>query len=105
MGRQRDDDGRVIADMSGIEKPRLFGGLPGAFRGNGTEAGRAEEKRRSQAAGGDRGHVPPGWSEHIDLDGPERRAAVRGMLKGALLIGSVYLIIFAAVIALMYFLW
>ena len=91
MKKQYEDDGRTLADMSGVEKPRLMSDL---FQG----------ERKSPGHSSDSGKNSP-WSEHVNLDSEEKRAAVLGMLKAGLMIGLIYIGVFAGVIALLIFLW
>lgn len=82
-----DDDGRVIADMSGVERQRLL--IPRINWGRGSAP--AEE--------GDR----QGWESSFTPD--ERRMAVLGALKAALLIGLAFIVGIGAVILLMVLFW
>ena len=94
-----EDDGRVVADMSGVEKPSLLGSWFGIGRRPGrtpAERNASAESSRSRNAFGQ--GAP-------DLSGEERRAALRGVMKASLLIVFIYLGAFAALIALLLFLW
>ena len=87
---EEEDDGRVIADMSGIETPSLFAPFSG------------RKKRRE-------GEVPKvkndrPW-EDSSLNKKERFWYAMGALKAALLIGLAYLAGLAAVILLLLLLW
>ena len=84
--QEEEDDGRVIADMSGIETPSLFAPFSG------------RKKRRE-------GEVPKvkndrPW-EDSSLNKKERFWYAMGALKAALLIGLAYLAGLAAVILLL----
>ena len=94
MGREYEDDGRVIADMSGVGKESLSSGY--LFPGGDSQGARPGAKS---------GYESGRWNEHIELDREEKRAAILGMLKSGLLIGCIYLLGFAAVIILLLFLW
>lgn len=91
MKRRReypDDDGHVIADMSGIERqrlwiPRLGGRQPGPAR---PEAGERQD-----------------WESSFTPE--EQRLAVLGALKAALLIALAFIIGLGAVILLMVLVW
>lgn len=88
--QEEEDDGRVIADMSGIETPSLFAPFSG------------RKKRRE-------GEVPKvkndrPW-EDSSLNKKERFWYTMGALKAALLIGLAYLAGLAAVILLLLLLW
>lgn len=83
MGRRKippEDDGRVLADMSGITPRR--GSWPGERR-------QEPEQRQPEPA----------------LTRQERRWVVLGALKGTLLIAGAYLLGLGAVIALLLLLW
>lgn len=84
-----DDDGRTIADMSGVSHPSMFGHLAGSVR-------RKEEPR--QEAPQEEGENPP-------FTPKERRMYALGALKAALLIGLAYLVGLAAVIGLLLLVW
>lgn len=90
MSRKRvydDDDGRVIADMSGVERPRLL--IPRLRRG---QSGPPEQTGEKQD-----------WESSFTPD--ERRMAVLGALKAALLIGLVFIVGLGAAILLMVLFW
>ena len=72
-----EDDGRTIADMSGIERQPTF--LPHFHR--------------------------PWESAAGELTREERNAAIRGALKAGLLIAGVYILAAAALIVAMQLLW
>lgn len=81
-----DDDGRVIADMSGIERPRSL--VPQTKR---EEPGRpAQSQDRS-------------WESSFTPE--ERRMTVLAAVKAALLIGIVFIAGIGAVILLMVLFW
>ena len=89
-----EDDGRTIADMSGVERPSLFGHMPGEggdtaptpARHRGGRAGRSERDR-------------------INLTPEERRLAIWQALKYSLAIGSVYVVGLGLLILLLLWLW
>ena len=90
-----EDDGRTIADMSGIVPQRTF--LPrrkpreDAPSGEGFDLTPKEKRPWESAAG--------------ELTREERNAAIRGALKAGLLIAGVYILAAAALIVAMQLLW
>ena len=86
-----DDDGRTIVDMSGVERPSMFGHmLP---KKDNPVFSAPEEKS-------DRPWEDNGYSRS------ERRAAVFGALKAGLLIALAYIVGLGALIAiLLYVIW
>ena len=97
MARQRktydDDDGRTRVDMSGVERPSMFGHLPRSERKNPVFSA-PEEKNPNRP-----------WEDH-SLSRSERRAAIRGALSAALLIGLAYIVGLGILIAiLLYVIW
>ena len=87
-----EDDGRTIADMSGIERQPTF--LPHFHRKrsdfSAPDAPRANDRPWESAAG--------------ELTREERNA-IRGALKAGLLIAGVYILAAAALIVAMQLLW
>ena len=81
-----EDDGRTIADMSGIERQPTF--LPHFHR------------KRSDFSAPDAPRTNDG-----ELTREERNAAIRGALKAGLLIAGVYILAAAALIVAMQLLW
>ena len=77
-----DDDGRTIADMSGLD-------FPGAFSFRGVRPKKPEPEREEERSGtNDRP-----WEAQMDqFSRSERRMAILGALKAALLIGSAYIV-------------
>ena len=88
-----EDDGRTIADMSGIERQPTF--LPHFHRKrsdfSAPDAPRANDRPWESAAG--------------ELTREERNAAIGGALKAGLLIGFTFLIAGAVAILAMQALW
>ncbi len=81
-----DDDGRVIADMSGIDDRPVVSrwlGLP-----QGSEPKRQIKTQPSQ-----------------EMDSEERRFFIFGAMKASLMIGMVYVVIFAIVIGILVLIW
>ena len=88
--RDFEDDGRTIADMSGIERPSLF-----AFRRPGTsKAPSSFEQERPQKA-----------RSEEKLDRKQSRTYIAGALLAGLLIAAVFIICGAIAIALMTLFW
>ena len=85
--RYDDDDGRVIADMSGVERQPMF--IPDA-----DSISRVREKR-ADLAGPQESRYSHG-PEYLDKEG--RRAMIGGALSALFLVGGVLAAAFAAVI-------
>ncbi len=84
-----DDDGRVIADMSGVERtPVLVPGAEAVRRAGEARPDFAEPEERKFASG----------PEYLDKEG--RRAMIGGALSAMLLIGGLLAAGFALVILL-----
>ena len=77
-----DDDGRTIADMSGLD-------FPGAFSFRGVRPKKPEPERE-----GDRSeNADRPWEAKKDqFSKSERRMAILGALKAAMLIGAAYIV-------------
>lgn len=85
-----DDDGRTIADMSGLEPmPMLFPRIPKAKKGPGEPEGSDDRP----------------WENGEAFTDDQRRAAVGGALKAALLIAGAFLVAGAIAILLMQAAW
>ena len=89
-----DDDGRTIADMSGIEPQPML--IPRIRR----RRDRADFREPDAPAANDRP-----WDASGELSREERNAAIGGALKAGLLIGGVFLIAGALAILAMQALW
>ena len=87
----RKDDGRVIADMSAVERTPLM--IPRVRREDGV---RKQQEREEPSA------AP---QQSFSLEREERRAVIRGALHAGLLVGVVLFASFAALILLISFLW
>ena len=86
----QDDDGRTIADMSGIEpSPMLFPRLP-----------RKEKRSQAPQSAADRP-----WEGQEQFTQEQRRAAMGGALKAAMLIAGVFIGAGAVAILVMQFIW
>ncbi|HIT02434.1 MAG TPA: hypothetical protein IAC21_06405 [Candidatus Enterenecus merdae] len=92
MARKRkgydDDDGRTVADMSGVFPQRMW--MPGRPPGPGTDRGAQKTGRQEDGE---------------EITGRERRWYVLGALKAALLIAAVFLVAFGLLIALLIAVW
>ena len=110
MGSDRkwdDDDGRVIADMSGIERPRLF--VPRSRRSTaagsyGASADSDSSALPQQGAKGQNTKERP-WESEPEFTPQERRMYMLGALKAALLIALVFIVGLGAAVWLMLLLW
>ena len=91
-----DDDGRTIADMSGITRPRMF--IP-------SHVERDRMKPVTQESVDDRKENRP-WEKEDDLMTPrERRWYVLGALKAALLIALTFIAGLGLLIAVLIWVW
>lgn len=86
-----EDDNRTIADMSGVQRPRLFGGL--FFPQVGTGRRIPEVKEHETEA------------EKPELLPGEKKWYILGAIKAALLIGVVYIGVLGALILLLLYMW
>lgn len=82
-----EDDGRVIADMSGVERPSLLGHMP--ERRGGREERGAREPRRPR----------------VVLTTKERVWMMLGALRAGLTVGCVYVVFLGVVIVALLALW
>lgn len=89
-----DDDGRTVADMSGIEPQPML--IPRIRK----RRDRADFREPGAPAANDRP-----WDTSGELSREERNAAIGGALKAGLLIGGVFLIAGALAILAMQALW
>ncbi len=92
-----DDDGRTIADMSGVEHPSLLGSLVGARMSDAI-------KRPGRSAQESPSRKDRPW-EDTGLSREERRWYLLGALKAALLIAVVFIAGLGLFIALLLLLW
>ena len=109
MKQPFEDDDRVIADMSGVEKPSV---LDSWFGLRGIREHRKPGRQNASPGSDPYSSVPADHSaDHPhsqgvpDLTGEERRAALMGVMKASLLIGFAYLGGFALLIILLLLLW
>ena len=89
-----DDDGRTVADMSGIEPQPML--IPRIHK----RRDRADFREPDAPEANDRP-----WDTSDELNREERNAAIRGALKAGLLIAGVYILAAAALIVAMQLLW
>ena len=103
-----DDDGRIIADMSGIERPRLV--VP-RIRGRGSSAGQdrttsAEQEAYSVQSGvQEQTAKQRPWENDSEFTPSERRMYVLGALKAALLIALAFIVGLGAAVWIMIQVW
>ncbi len=83
-----DDDGRTVADMSGLSRTPLV--IPKPFENS------AKRKEKEEAA-----EQKP--ENQVQLTKNERRSFIMGTLSASILIGLVFAAVFAAVILLIIF--
>ena len=95
-----DDDGRVIADMSGIERPRFFvprtGGRKSSVQPN---ADSLRRELKEQAV------KERFWENESEFTPRERRMYMLGALKAALLIALAFIAGLGAAVWLMIQVW
>ena len=98
-----EDDGRVVADMSGLEDHSLAGEWFGRrffnYRKKDRTPAEQENMRRPDEDQPDA--LPP----RTDMTPTQKRAAIFGTLKASLLVGMVYVVAFAIFIALLLLFW
>lgn len=95
-----DDDGRIIADMSGIERPRLL--IPrigGRKSSTGQESDPAQREPEGQTA------KERPWENESEFTPGERRMYVLGALKAALLIALAFIAGLGVAVWLMLQVW
>lgn len=85
-----DDDGRTVADMSGLDRQLPFG--MGYVRTDKIKKRDTEDNKDT-----------PEWESSFTPD--ERRIYVFAALKAALLIGAVFIVCIGALIALLLLIW
>ena len=87
-----EDDGRVIADMSGVERPSLFGHAPGQRGRSGAEPPDAHVNRARREPA-------------VKLTTKERVWMALGALKAGFLVSMVYVLLLAVVLLVLFLLW
>ena len=103
-----DDDGRVIADMSGIERPRFI--VP-KMRDRKSSAERsrtasAEQESDSMQRGlKEQAIKERSWESESEFTPQERRMYVLGALKAAILIALAFIVGLGAAVWLMLLAW
>ena len=95
MARRRrtddfEDDGRVIADMSAVERPSLLGHAPARVRGRTEAPGERPRERREP---------------EVRLTTSERVWMALGALKAGLTVGCVYVVVLGLAIVVLLALW
>ena len=101
--RYDDDDGRTVADMSRVEGRSIVSSLVGMKGAEWMTRGRNAADHPSGTIGGSASAPPCSQTQQFDRE--ECGAAIWGALGASLLIGMIYLTVFAAVIVLLLFLW
>lgn len=95
-----EDDGRQIADMSGIERSNLF--MPRFGQNSASDAA----QRGVPPEPGQQPELDRPWEQGMnDLNPKERRMYILGAMKASMLIGLVYVGGLGAVILLLIWLW
>ncbi len=97
------DDGHTIADMSGVERPGMFGHLPESRKHGGPESGTGRRGNGRYADNSDTGinnqmQKPP-------ITRKERRMYTFAAVRAGLLIGLVYIVGCSVVIGILYLAW
>lgn len=95
-----DDDGRIIADMSGIERPRLF--VP---RTGGRESSAEQKFDSLQREPKEQTVKERFWENESEFTPQERRMYALGALKAALLIALAFIVGLGAAVWLMLLAW
>lgn len=96
--RDFEDDGRTIADMSGLERQNLF--FPKPRRRRPPAAAPAPQQREPEE---DSGGGPVPWQSSLTPE--ERRISIMAAIHASLLVAFVYIIGLGAVILLLLWLW
>lgn len=109
-----EDDGRVIADMSGVERPSLFGvrapersgvgrGAGGHLNGGGRFGGAHDGANagRDDAARRDAARREPG----VKLTRKERLWMILGALRAGLTISLVYIVVIGVILLVLIGIW
>ena len=95
-----DDDGRIIADMSGIERPRFLipriGGRTSST-GQGSDSVQRESKEQTVQE--------RFWENESEFTPQERRMYMLGALKAALLIALAFIVGLGAAVWIMIQIW
>ncbi len=86
-----EDDGRTIADMSGVTRPSMFGHMPSTLR----------HEREAEVASI---KVPPPWEDQPPTL-REQLGYALGAMGAALCIGLIYIVVLGLIILLMVVCW
>lgn len=108
MREYPEDDGRTVADMSGVERPALFGRMHRKVFRSRSGNGRTGADRPDPLQGEENGEKKTAKRyDHTSsqLEPEEYFAAVFGAVSAALLVGLVFLGAAAALIAAMFYFW
>lgn len=90
-----DDDGRTIADMSGVEHPSMFGHMPKQ-----TESKQVRIPEETENSNSSRP-----WEEEFSLTKEERKWYVLGALKAAMMIGLAFAVGLGLIVFLLTLIW
>ncbi len=93
-----DDDGRSIADMSGVGQPNLF-----TFRSPAEKAERKDRAADADSPDGKDNERP--WEKQPEMPKEDRRAYVLAAVLTALGVGAVFFIVLGLLIWLMTAIW
>ncbi len=96
-----DDDGRTIADMSGVSAPGMFGHLPKGMTGS----NRGKRDVSDTEKDGDHSKNIVKIEPQPPFTGRETRKYTFAALKAGMLIGMVYLAGICALIGILYLAW
>lgn len=88
-----EDDGRTVADMSGVTRPSMFGHMPSVVR---------HERLTKQAEQPAKEHAP--WEDQPPTL-REQLACALGAMGAALCIGLIYVVVLGLIILLMVVCW
>lgn len=103
-----DDDGRIIADMSGIERPRLLVPRIGGRKSSTGQGRTASAERESDSAQWElkeQSAKERPWENEGEFTPKERRMYVLGALKAALIIALAFIVGLGAAVWLMIQIW
>ena len=103
-----DDDGRIIADMSDVERQPLLIPRPDSLkRGRRDFGDTSGDSDRAYGSAGSASSATPyaSGNETVNLDADERRAMIGGAVSAGLLVVGVIAASFAALILLILKVW
>ncbi len=101
-----DDDGRIIADMSDVERQPLLIPRPDSLkRGRRDFGDTSGDSDRAYGSAGSASRPQSSGNETVHLDADERRAMIGGAVSAGLLVVGVIAASFAALILLILKVW